>query len=188
MVSRKTLVPFRPNPAIAVRRISYTGWRSIAPVTAAEATVKWSRDNGSVTFPILAVSDQMVSLAHLGRDGRFTLSEGDWVEAIDDDHTLEGRVSNLLRVEKVYREEQKVLLSVPLSKVGRDLSRHPFLRRWDQQPGKYRSAGKKVVVRCRLARVNGLSWKTACKFVLAKAVTIAAATTGSSRPAWRQAT
>jgi hypothetical protein len=105
------------------------------PGTAAEATFKWSRDNGSVTFPILAVSDQMVSLAHLGRDGRFTLTEGDWVEAIDDDHTLEGRVSNLLRVEKVYREEQKVLLSAPLSKVGRDLTRHPFLRRWDQQPG-----------------------------------------------------
>jgi hypothetical protein len=103
------------------------------PGTADEATFKWSRDNGSVTFPILAVSDQMVSLAHLGRDGRFTLTEGDWVEAIDDDYTLEGRVSNLLRVEKVYREEQKVLLSAPLSKVGQDLSRHPFLRRWDQQ-------------------------------------------------------
>ncbi|MFO7540434.1 MAG: DUF6519 domain-containing protein [Chloroflexota bacterium] len=97
-----------------------------------KATVKWSRDNGSVTFPILAVSDQMVSLAHLGRDGRFTLSEGDWVEAIDDDYTLEGRTADLLRVEKVYREEQKVLLSVPLAKVGQDLSRHPFLRRWDQ--------------------------------------------------------
>jgi hypothetical protein len=36
-------------------------------------------------------------------------------------------------VEKVFREEQKVLLSAPLSKVGQDLSRHPFLRRWDQQ-------------------------------------------------------
>jgi hypothetical protein len=104
------------------------------------ATFKWSRDNGSVVFPILTVSGQTVSLAHLGRDGRFTLKEGDWVEAIDDDYTLEGRPSDLLRVEKVFREEQKVLLSAAPHKVGQDLSRHPFLRRWDQ-PGTENAGG-----------------------------------------------
>jgi hypothetical protein len=106
------------------------------PGRANRATFKWSRDNGSVVFPILAVSGQTVALAHLGRDGRFTLTEGDWVEAIDDDYTLEGRVADLLRVEKVYRDEQKVLLSAVPEKVGQELSRHPFLRRWDQQAHK----------------------------------------------------
>jgi hypothetical protein len=108
------------------------------------ATFKWSRDNGSVVFPILVVSGQRVSLAHLGRDGRFTLKEGDWVEAIDDDYTLEGRSSDLLRVEKVFREEQKVLLSAAPHKVGQDLSRHPFLRRWDQ-PGTENAGGALLV-------------------------------------------
>src|SRR5688500_12408105 len=51
-------------------------------------TFKWSRENGSVVFPVISITVSSetteVRLAHLGRDDKFTLREGDWVEIVDD--------------------------------------------------------------------------------------------------------
>ena len=49
------------------------------------ATFKWSRENGSVIFPILSISGKAVTLGHLGDGGRSGLDVGDWVEIVDDD-------------------------------------------------------------------------------------------------------
>jgi hypothetical protein len=46
------------------------------------ATFKWSRENGSVFFPIRDVDGDIVTLEHLGRDGRFGLKADDWVEIV----------------------------------------------------------------------------------------------------------
>ncbi len=95
-------------------------------------TFKWSRENGSVTFPVLSIEDKMISLAHLGRDGRFTLQEGDWVEVVDDDLILHGRSYPLCQVQEVNRVDYTVTLDkAPTLNYRKE--KHPLLRRWDQQ-------------------------------------------------------
>lgn len=74
----------------------------------ATATYKWSRENGSVIFPIQAqkVKDSAtltLALEHLGRDDRFCLKPNDWVEIVDDDYTLQNRVGNLLQILKINK-------------------------------------------------------------------------------------
>jgi Family of unknown function (DUF6519) len=99
-------------------------------------TFKWSRENGAVVFPIASVSGSTLVLESLGRDERFGLVESDWVEVQDDDSVLANRADPLLRVQSVHRGGRRVILSgnVPTD-IGKDLSKHPLLRRWDQREG-----------------------------------------------------
>ncbi|MDX2032403.1 MAG: DUF6519 domain-containing protein [Blastocatellia bacterium] len=100
--------------------------------TAGKATFKWSRENGSVIFPIKKgySGGAVIPLAHLGRDARFGLKVGDWVEVVDDDYTLEHRVEPLLKVEKVDLDAFEITLNAaPQGNTGR--REHPLLRRWD---------------------------------------------------------
>jgi hypothetical protein len=99
------------------------------------ATFKWSRENGSVVFPILKVSGSDVTLGSLGRDERYGLKKGDWVEVVDDDTTLSGKAGALLKVDDVDRETLVVkLLGAPGISPEEPLKHHALLRRWDQ-PG-----------------------------------------------------
>ncbi|MBW2636492.1 MAG: hypothetical protein JRC86_03005 [Deltaproteobacteria bacterium] len=107
---------------------------------AAAATFKWSRENGSVIFPIrsmaITTDTTTVTLEHLGRDSRFSLQEGDWVEIVDDDYVLQGRDESLLKVSSVDRVKMQVTLEgTPGSQVGQDPTKHPLLRRWDHKAG-----------------------------------------------------
>lgn len=95
-------------------------------------TFKWSQENGSVTFPVVEIEGSMVSLAHLGRDGRFTLQEGDWVELVDDDVVLHGRATRLCQVQEVNRIDNTVTLNEAPA-IDYHKEKHPMLRRWDQQ-------------------------------------------------------
>jgi hypothetical protein len=97
------------------------------------ATFKWSRDNGSVVFPILdGGGTNVLTLEHVGRDGRFGVVENDWVEIQDDDSALTGRVSKLVQVQSVDRVGMTVtLVDTPDPTIGKDQTRHPILRRWD---------------------------------------------------------
>jgi hypothetical protein len=105
------------------------------------ATFKWSRENGSVTFPIvgpISTGDGLttLSLANLGRDDRFGLAEGDWTEIQDDDYVLRNRAGNLLQVQSIDRSSMRVTLTgTPDTNVGNDQSKHPLLRRWDHKQG-----------------------------------------------------
>ena len=102
-----------------------------------KATIKFSRENGSVLFPITEpVNSPFISLEHLGRDIRYGLKSNDWVEIYDDDYALaEGR-EPLLQVEEVFHHTRQVrLTAAPGSNVGSDLAKHPYLRRWDQKLG-----------------------------------------------------
>lgn len=98
------------------------------------ATFKWSRENGSVTFPINKIEGDVLILEHPGRDSRLGLQVDDWVEVVDDDSVLKHRynVHPLLQVKEIDVEKMRVTLkSTPPSDVGTDISRHPILRRWD---------------------------------------------------------
>jgi Family of unknown function (DUF6519) len=100
----------------------------------AGATFKWSRDNGSVIFPIGDIEEAWVELAGLGRDDKLDLHIGDWVEVVDDAYLARGDAFPLLAVAEVDLPGRRVRLgSEPRHDVGRSSFRHPYLRRWDQQ-------------------------------------------------------
>jgi hypothetical protein len=101
-------------------------------------TFKWSRENGSVIFPVRSIAETMVGVEHLGRDRRSTLNPGDWVELVDDGVVFREGAGPLARVEAVDRDGLTVTLSLPegsdplpaLSREQAD-ARHALLRRWD---------------------------------------------------------
>ncbi|MFE3647630.1 DUF6519 domain-containing protein [Streptomyces sp. NPDC059152] len=111
--------------------------------TAKDATFKWSRENGSVTFPVDELDGTWVELASLGGDDKLSLQVGDLVEFVDTGYTSRGEAAPLLRVEEVDLPGRRVRLSdEPAPHVGRRPELHPFLRRWDHQ-----EAGRKTVRR-----------------------------------------
>lgn len=105
------------------------------------ATFKWSRENGSVLFPIAALTSAFdtdgvtrvttVTLAAPGRDAKLGLKEGDWVELVDDASTLRNAPEALLRVSSVD-ELTVVLAGGSAAGTGANRMLHPVLRRWDQ--------------------------------------------------------
>ena len=98
------------------------------------ATFKWSRENGSVIFPITSRQGEVVTLRDLGRESRFGLRPDDWVEIVDDDYTLQNRAEPLLQIKEIDRDTMEVTLkTAPGSAVGTDSGKHPLLRRWDQR-------------------------------------------------------
>jgi hypothetical protein len=117
---------------------------------AISATFKWSRDNGSVIFPIAIIDETWVNLASLGRDDKLDLHLGDWVEVVDDAYLARAAAHPLLQVAEVDVPGRRVRLSgEPRHDVGRSSDRHPYLRRWDQRadqsrgtPGFFRGAGQ----------------------------------------------
>ncbi len=112
----------------------------------AGASFKWSRENGSVIFPVIdsttgaaadgGTSELVVTLARLGRDARLGLAVNDWVELVDDDYTLAQRALPLLQVVAVDVAEYRATLAVPPHvtpyPLSADANKHPLLRRWDQ--------------------------------------------------------
>ncbi len=110
------------------------------------ATFKWSRENGSVIFPIRKIEGEVIALEHLGRDSRFGLHPNDWVEVVDDDYILRDRaeVEDLLQIMRVDYENGTVTLkSVPWLGAAKP-EKHPILRRWDHQAGDQKSGGLRL--------------------------------------------
>ena len=101
------------------------------------ATFKWSRENGSVIFPIASGGGTAQPvLESLGRDDRFGLTEGSLVEAQDDRSVLMNLSGKLLAVQSINQSTMTVMLSgTPDSTIGGDATLHPLLRRWDQKSG-----------------------------------------------------
>lgn len=96
------------------------------------ATFKWSRENGSVVFPVDGLDGTWVRLATLGQDDKLDLDVGDHVEFTDTAHTSRQEPLPLLRVEELDLPGRRVRLSAePDPGVGRRPELHPHLRRWD---------------------------------------------------------
>ena len=113
------------------------------------ATFKWSRENGSVVFPVTGAAvpttaadgsgTLAVTLGRLGRDERLGLAVDDWVELADDDYALAQRAFPLLQVVAVDVANRMATLRVPKGitpyALSADPAKHPLLRRWDQGEG-----------------------------------------------------
>jgi hypothetical protein len=115
--------------------------------SAETATFKWSRDNGSVVFPIRALNGTTAYLDHLGRDERLSLKEGDWVEIVDDSIAAQYQANNpgrLAQVEKLNLLDMTVILKTPngaaLPSFTENGPGHPLLRRWDYQQSESRDS------------------------------------------------
>ena len=107
---------------------------------AGTATFNWSRDNGSVVFPVMQQKGNSVTLQSLGRDEPSSLRVGDVVEIIDDDNELREKPGVMAEVEKVDRCTMTVYLKQLDGNNWPDYdensTKHPLLRRWDQRPAK----------------------------------------------------
>jgi Family of unknown function (DUF6519) len=114
-----------------------TTWNGSAPDDQAAATFKWSRENGSVVYPIASGGGtSSVAVESLGRDDRYGLVEGNLVEVQDDRSVLANRTGTFLPVQSINSTAMTVLLGgTPDATIGSDLSLHPLLRRWDQKAG-----------------------------------------------------
>ena len=103
---------------------------------AKDATFKWSRENGSVVFPVDELDGTWVQLASLGNDGKLDLDVGDHVEFTDTAYSSRLEALPLLRVEELDLPGRRVRLSAePDPGVGRLPGLNPFLRRWDHHEG-----------------------------------------------------
>ena len=106
--------------------------------TAKDASFKWSRDNGSVTFALKALAgDGTATLRNLGRGDRANLRRNDWVELVDDDSALSGKAGPLALVLSVQPDDLTVKLkpaggaTLPTFAPDEFASKHVQLRRWD---------------------------------------------------------
>ncbi|SOD67368.1 hypothetical protein SAMN06297387_13033 [Streptomyces zhaozhouensis] len=103
---------------------------------AGEATFKWSRENGSVTFPVDEVDGSWLRLGSLGADDKLSLDVGDRVELLDTAAADRQAALPLARVEELDLPGRRVRLSAePPASVGRRPDLHPYLRRWDHSGG-----------------------------------------------------
>jgi len=137
------------NPCIINPNAAYTGPENqlyrveinraglAGTVAGTSATFKWSRENGSVLYPISSGGGTAVIVVEsLGRDDRFGLVEGDLVEVQDDRSVLSNLPGNLLPVQSIDSTTMTVTLSgTPDTLLGSDETLHPLLRRWDQTNG-----------------------------------------------------
>lgn len=120
-------------------------WSGTGTPPAIAATFKWSRENGSVVFPITTIASgsgtTTVVVENLGRDDRFGLKEGEWVEVQDDDSVLQNRAAPLLQVQSIDTTTLTVTLSgaadpnVVQNFTNNGLAKHPLVRRWDHTAG-----------------------------------------------------
>ena len=140
--------PTSTNPCTVAPDSSYTGpenqcYRVEVHVGSSDAakrppSFKWSRENGSVVFPVVSLKTgdgaTTVVLADLGRDDRFGLTEGDIVEVQDDALALAGLPGALLAVQAIDPSSLTVTLAAAITdNTGGDPTLHPLLRRWDQK-------------------------------------------------------
>jgi hypothetical protein len=108
-------------------------------------TFKWSRDNGSVVFPIEQRNGAEVTVTTLGRDDRLALDVGDWVELVDDHSAFSDKPADLRQVADIDPTERLVTLDAdPVRAATPGL--HPFLRRWDQTPERKQRGDDDAVV------------------------------------------
>lgn len=98
-----------------------------------QATFKWSRDNGSIVFPITEFptgQPTKVRVSRLGRDQVLTFRFGDWVEVLGDQTELAGTPGTLAQIVGIDEANRELTLSKNIAAHATET--HPKVRRWDQ--------------------------------------------------------
>ena len=104
-----------------------------------QATFKWSRDNGSVVFPIeefingSSGKTKKLKVKHLGRDKTLSLQADNLVEVLDDAVELsENPAGALVQITGEPNAAERIITLDTDVKVS-DKKYHPKVRRWDQE-------------------------------------------------------
>jgi hypothetical protein len=109
-------------------------------------TFKWSRENGTVVFPIkgkvaggTGLTSLTLTLGNFGRDdSRFGLHVDNWVEIVDTSHGIEQKPGPLMKVASIDPATRQVTLTsqngITFPDDG-DPDRVLLLRRWDYKRG-----------------------------------------------------
>ncbi|HEX3941635.1 MAG TPA: DUF6519 domain-containing protein [Acidobacteriaceae bacterium] len=104
-----------------------------SPGTLDTATLKWSRENGSVVAAVTQLSGAVVTASSLGPDVNLGFQPGQWVELSDDTY-LFGETPNqagqLYQISSLGPGALQVTLSSPVT--GIDTRQNARMRRWDQ--------------------------------------------------------
>jgi hypothetical protein len=132
------------------------------------ATFKWSRDNGSVVFPVRSIGIGKnglirAALEHLGLgDDRKGLNEGDWVEFVSEEillqnEVLQAKAEPLMQVQEIEKTNKVVYLKSGNFAIIKDAkSSKPLLRRWDHRAGDPKKNGLELVEGA--ARIKESAW------------------------------
>ena len=100
-----------------------------------QAVFVWSRDNGSVVYPIENPKSEVITLKNLWRDERYAIHVGDWVEISDEISVLHRTSLPLRRVVAVDTELMQITLTKAPFWGDRNFAdlplENPTVRRWD---------------------------------------------------------
>jgi uncharacterized protein DUF6519/parallel beta helix pectate lyase-like protein len=101
------------------------------------ATFKWSRDDGSIAFPVTGIDTARTKLTvtRVDRDSVARISIGDWVEVTDDWRELNGLPGELRKVAVVDDGDETITLAAALPAGAfdpLDATRHTRVQRWDE--------------------------------------------------------
>jgi Family of unknown function (DUF6519) len=99
------------------------------PGAVTAATFKWSRDNGAIVTAIENFNGLQLTVHDLGRDEALGLSNGQWVELLDNATELAGLPGPLFQIDHVVEATRLVVLKTAPPVI--DLTLAPRLRRWD---------------------------------------------------------
>ena len=129
------------------------------------ATFKWSRENGSRTFPIVSFAGAQVTLSS-PESGRLTMPVGAIVEWLDDPTEFSGTPGKLYQVMAVDPDLLIATLS-PNPEGSVEAANHPFLRLWDH------SAATRGPVPAAAGAVGGAAGATAAALAAATSPSLA---------------
>ena len=129
------LGPCLPSPQAAYRGLENQLYRievhQGGPL--AQATFKWSRDNGSVLSSILNVSGKVLTVDSLGPDANLGFAPLQWVEISDDSDEF-GQPPNqpgqLRQIQTVDHQHNRITLT-EVAPLVNTVDGHAKLRRWD---------------------------------------------------------
>ncbi len=98
----------------------------------ANATFKWSRDNGSVVVAWTAQNGNDLTVSSTGPDSVLGFAPGQWVELVDDTHELTFTPGTLVQLANVQGQTLTINPATATGSVNfADFSRTPKVRRWD---------------------------------------------------------
>ena len=139
------LGPCLPSPQAAYRGLENQLYRIEVHQggSLAQATFKWSRDNGSVLASITNVSGQVLTVDSLGPDANLSFAPLQWVEISDDSDEF-GQTPNqpgqLRQIQIVDFQYNRITLTEVAPAVN-TTDGHAKLRRWDHNDGTATDAG-----------------------------------------------
>jgi hypothetical protein len=166
---------------------------------AGTASFKWSRENGSVSTLVTAMTTLATSGAtqltvnSLGPDQVLGFRPGDWIEVIDDVLELSGQSGELHLIESVDPQGKTITLdsavsttSFPLTAGLTDPTRHTRVLRWDQAGAIYLSDGSTVWTDLDTTGSSAIPVPPAGTAVsIESGITVAFSTTGTSAKAFQ---